>query len=142
MQFVAEVFEARTRQTHRNHCAELNRPLSVHFSTTSGLNRDSVLNRSTVFHVTEGVVMDAMHDVLEGSLRTGDEADVASLINHTNPPLFSLHDLNGQIRSFHYGHSDSKNQPSEIGAKRLGNEGSHNVGQSGKYSLSDSPVNQ
>ena len=51
------------------------------------------------------------------------------LINHTNLPLFSLDDLNGRIRSFHYGHSDSKNRPSEIGAKRLGNEDSHNLGQ-------------
>ena len=68
MQFVAEDFEPRTRQTHTNHCAELNDLLAAHFSTTSSLNRDSVLNRSTIFHVTEGVVMDAMHDVLEGSL--------------------------------------------------------------------------
>ena len=58
------------------------------------------------------------------------------------PHLLSLDDLNGRIRSFHYGHSDSKSRPFEIGAKRLGNEDSCNLRQSGKYSVSDSFVNQ
>ena len=107
MQFVAEDFEARTRQTHTNHCAELNGPLAAHFSTTFGLKKDFVLNRSTVFHVTEGVVIDAMRDVLEVSLELEMKLMLCQLIKHTNPPLFSLDNLNGRIRSFHYYHSDS-----------------------------------
>jgi hypothetical protein len=104
VQFLAEDFEPRTRQTHRYHCAQLTGPLAAHFSTTSGLNRDSILNRSTVLHVTEGVVMDAMHDVLEESLELEMKLMLCQLIDHSNPPLFALDDLNGRIRSFQYGH--------------------------------------
>lgn len=85
-QFVAEDFEPGKRETHRNQCAELNGPFAAHFRTTSGLNRDSVLNRSTIFHVTEGVVMDAMHYVLEGSLELEMKPMLCQLINHANPP--------------------------------------------------------
>ena len=37
-----------------------------HISTTYGLVNDSVLNRLSFFHVTDGLAPDIMHDVLEG----------------------------------------------------------------------------
>ena len=37
-----------------------------HVSTTYGVVRDSILNDSKHFHVTDGLVPDVMHDVLEG----------------------------------------------------------------------------
>lgn len=45
-QFTLDAFEPRTRSTHSMHCASLNGPLSEHFSTTYGVNRDSIVNSS------------------------------------------------------------------------------------------------
>ena len=67
-QFLSESFQPRTRETHASHCASLGGPLHSHFATTAGLHRDSILNTSKFFHVTEGLVPDIMHDVLEGCL--------------------------------------------------------------------------
>lgn len=132
LQFTSEEFEERTRETHRNHCSQLEGVLSTHFAVTSGLNRDSILNQSSVFHITEGVVMDAMHDVLEGSLELEMKLLLRELVCQQTPPLFSLDDLNGRIRSFNYGHVESRNKPSEIGLARLTNASSHLLGQSGE----------
>lgn len=131
IQFLAEDFQERTRETHRNHCEQLEGQFFAHFSTTSGLNRDSVLNKSRVFHVTEGVVMDAMHDVLEGSLQMETKLMLQEFICKSNPPLFSLADLNGRIRPFSYGYAEARNKPSEIGLAQLTNQATHTLGQSG-----------
>ena len=44
----------------------LNGPGHDHFSTTYGVNFNSILNELHYFHVTQGMVLDVMHDVLEG----------------------------------------------------------------------------
>jgi hypothetical protein len=67
-QFVGDAFEPRSRQTHSLHCASLCGPNYNHFSTTYGIHRDSIVNSSRYFHVTEGLVPDVMHDILEGVL--------------------------------------------------------------------------
>ena len=46
VQFTSEAFQARTRETHANQCAELGGPLHDHFATTYGLHRDSIVNTS------------------------------------------------------------------------------------------------
>ena len=56
----------RTRDTHAHHIRSLQGPLNSHSSVTYGLTRDSCLNSSSYFHVTEGLAPDIMHDVLEG----------------------------------------------------------------------------
>ena len=56
----------RTRDTHAHHIRSLEGPLNSHSSMTYGLTRDSCLNSSSYFHVTEGLAPDIMHDVLEG----------------------------------------------------------------------------
>ena len=68
MQFLSEDFQSRTWDTHANQCASLCGPLHEHFATTFGLHRDSIINTSRYFQVTEGLVPDIMHDVLEGCL--------------------------------------------------------------------------
>ena len=53
---------------HAEQCLNLNGALHKHYSTTCGINCDSVVNKSKYFHVTEGLVPDVMHDVLAGAL--------------------------------------------------------------------------
>jgi len=47
----------------------LNAALADHMATTYGLTRDSILNTSRYFHVTEGLPPDCMHDLLEDTLQ-------------------------------------------------------------------------
>ena len=60
-------------------------PLHDHYATTYGVHRDSILNESRYFHVTEGLVPD---DVLEGAL----EFEVKQLLKlYTNKKIVSLY---------------------------------------------------
>ena len=63
---MADDFQTRTRETYTWHVEQLDGPLHDHIATTYGICCDSVLNSSKYFHVTEGLVMDVMHDILEG----------------------------------------------------------------------------
>ena len=47
----------------------LNGVMANHIATTYGLSRDSILNSSRYFHVTEGLPPDSMDDLLEGTLQ-------------------------------------------------------------------------
>ena len=69
LQFISANFEPRTRTTHNLHCADLNGPLHDHITTAYGVQRNSILNQSRYFHVTEGLSPDIMHDLLEGCLQ-------------------------------------------------------------------------
>jgi hypothetical protein len=62
LQFTADHFVPRTRETHALHCQDL----TDFFTTTYGVARDSILNESVYFHVTEGIPPDIMHDFLKG----------------------------------------------------------------------------
>ena len=58
-QFRSEDFIKRSRDTHKNHVSLLDsRGLHQHIATTYGLHRDSILNSSKYFHVTEGLIPD------------------------------------------------------------------------------------
>ena len=97
-------------------CASLGGALHAHFSTTYGLQRDSILNRSQYFHVTEGLIPDAMHDVLEGIL----PLETKELLkHHIGAHTFSLADLNDAIQKFPYAASDARNKPAPISSKTL-----------------------
>ena len=78
LQFSAKEFVPRTRSTHTHQCSSLSGPVYEHNSTLFGLTRDSILNSSQYFHVTKGLVPDAMHDVLEGSL----SFEIKELLKH------------------------------------------------------------
>lgn len=100
-------------------------------STTSGLRCDSVLNKSMYFHVTNGLVPDIMHDVLEGCLAY----EIKEFIKyaHSNR-YFQLNDLNEMIRSFPYGFTDAKNKPSPFNNSLL-TSNDHGLRQNGKLEL-------
>jgi hypothetical protein len=85
--------------------------MSDHVATTYGLQRDSILNTSKFFHVTEGLPMDIMHDILEGSL----QYETKLLLHHIiSNGILSLDDINSAIQSFDYGFVDMNNKPSLI----------------------------
>lgn len=110
-QFVATEFQPRTRETHSRHCASLCGPLQEHHATTYGVVRDSILNSSTFFHVTEGLVPDIMHDVLEGCA----PYEVKELLKHlVAEGLVTLDALNDQIAHFPYAPPDTRNKPTAI----------------------------
>ena len=111
-----EAFEARTRETHTQQCSNLGGALHDHYATTYGIKCNSILNESRYFHVTEGLVPDVMHDVLEGAL----EFEVKQLLKHfVSKKYLSLTVLNDAIDSFPYGATDSTNKPSPISPTTL-----------------------
>ena len=126
---MSESFQPRTRETHAAQCASLGGVLHDHFATTFGLHRDSILNTSRYFHVTEGLVPDVMHDVLEGIL----PLETKELLQHfIHQGVISTSELNEAIESFTYGRLDSCNKPSPIAATTLSSS-DHALKQTGKY---------
>ena len=87
-----------------------------HMSVTYGIHFNSILNSSRYFHVTEGLVMDVMHDVLESTL----EYEVKELMKYfISDNVITISSLTGAVSSFPYGASDVNNKPSEISASHL-----------------------
>jgi len=76
---------------HKEHCGMLNGALADHMATTYSLTQDSILNTSRYFHVTEGLPLDCMHDLLEGTLLYEVKEMLKSFIQRGN---FSLDDVN------------------------------------------------
>ena len=110
-QFVATAFQARTRVTHKEHCSMLQGALADHVATTYGLTRDSILNQSRYFHVTEGLPPDCMHDLLEGTMQYEIKELLKSL---TQRGFISLQDINCWIALFPYSACDAVNKPSPV----------------------------
>jgi hypothetical protein len=54
--FRAEEFTSRTRETHAHHIQDM----TDFLATTYGVERDSILNESAYFHMTEGLPSDTM----------------------------------------------------------------------------------
>ena len=82
--------------THAYHCSELAGPASEHAATTYGVQRDSIFNTSRFFHITEGLPMDAMHDLLEGVLQYETKELLKYFISER---LISLQNVNDAIVS-------------------------------------------
>ena len=110
-QFVASAFQARTRVTHKEHCSMLQGALADHIATTYGLARDSILNQSRYFHVTEGLSPDCMHDLLEGTMQYEVKELLKSLIHRD---FISQQDINNRIAFFPYNSADAVNKPSPV----------------------------
>ena len=110
---LSEAFQPCTRETHANQSASLSGPLHEHFATTYGLHRDSILNTSRYFHVTEG---DIMHDLLEGCLAY----EVKELLKHLiNSSIITLAELKSIMASFPYTGSDARNKPTPLSSTTM-----------------------
>ena len=118
----------RTRDTHAHHIRSLQGPLNSHSSVTYGLTRDSCLNSSSYFHVTEGLAPDIMHHVLEGVA----QYEVKELLKYLiEEKLRTLDHLNSSIASFSYCYSDIKDKPTPISQTTLLSS-DHSIKQKGK----------
>ena len=93
-----------------------------HIAITYGLTRNSILNTSRYFHVTEGLPPDCMHDMLEGSIQYEVKELLKSLINE------GLVDINSRIERFPYSSRDAVNKPSPIDVSSA----NYSLNQSGK----------
>ena len=83
------------------------------------------------FHVTDGLALDIMHDILEGCL----EYEVKELLKYIvlDQKIISLSTFNRKIAAFSYGYIDSPNKPAEISNTSL-NSSDHCLKQSGMLS--------
>ena len=99
-----------------------------HNSIAFGIKHDSILNSSQYFHVTEGLVPDIMHDVLEGSLAY----EIKELIKYlVSKKILTIACINSYISNFSYYGADARNKPSPIGSNTLSSS-DHGLRQSGK----------
>ncbi len=124
---MSEAFQSRDRSTHASHCSALNGDLHDHSATTYGINRDSILNTSRFFHVTEGLVPDIMHDCQEGCI----PYEVKELLKYfMQCGMISLPVLNDAIQRFPYQGPDAKNKPSIISSSTISSS-DHELKQTG-----------
>lgn len=130
VQFVATKFQPRTRATHREHCSMLNSDCADLVATTYGLARDSILNRSRYFHVTDGLPPDCMHDILEGTMQYEIKEMLKAL---TQQGIISLQQINSRISLFSYSSCDMANKPSSVSLSSA----DHSLKQSGMYTHVD-----
>ena len=100
-------------------------------ATTYGVSRKSLLNSLTYFSVTNCLVPDVMHDILEGSLQLC--AKLLLNLYIVDRKIFSLAVLNQRISSYKYGPAITE-RPSTISRNTLSsNDGK--LHQSGKIML-------
>ena len=86
--------------------------------------KDSILNELKYFHVIGGLVLDVMHDILEGVLpKTVCEV----LLYCLNKKYFTLNQLNHILKNFNYGLREAKEKPSLITIVHLQKKNLHNL---------------
>ena len=107
-QFHEKEFQLRTRDTHLAQCSSLQGPLHQHIATTYGLNRDSLLDSLHFFHTAEALILDIMHDILEGVLPLA----IKYLLKHmVDLKLVTVSEINSRIDKFDFGVIESGNKP-------------------------------
>lgn len=117
--------------THALHCSELSGPNPSHAATTYGIQRNTILHSSRFFHVTDGLPMDIMHDILEGVL----QYEVKEMLKFfKSSRVLSLAEINNAIESFPYGYADAADKPSPILDNTLDSTESNSLKQKGNNS--------
>ena len=100
----------RTAESHFEQCALLTGPLSLHHSTSYGINRLSILEEIPGFSVTSGLLHDIMHDLFEGVV----PYQMGLFLCHCAGEKFStIEELNERIATFDF----FANKPSEIDSR-------------------------
>ena len=131
--FISSMFEHRTPQEHIKQCALLVGPLKDHYSTTYGINRNSILNRIPNFSVVSGLSHDIMHDLFEGVI----PFELKLLLKHCiELKYFSLNELNEKICAFDFGYSNVSNKPGVIDSSVLSSSGKFRLTASSMWLLS------
>ena len=118
--FVASAFEMRTPEEHRRQCNRLKCPLRNYYSTTYGINRESILDNVSNFSVVTGMCYDIMHDLYENVVPFESKL---LLINCIEEIYITLPDLNNKLVHFDFGYSNISAQPGEIDDNFLKKDG-------------------
>lgn len=88
--------------------------------SSTGVKEKCIFNRLSNFHVLDNVVVDIMHDFIEGVVHR----DMCDILDYyiNKVKLFSLIDLTSQIKLHDFGEFDIKNKPPEILQNHLKNK--------------------
>ena len=108
-------FPKRDEQEHRDRCnllGELSTESKVYWSQQYGINRTSFLAAVPGFHITECILHDPMHILLEGVDRIIVKLLLSRLI--MNDKYFTLDDLNTAISNYNYSRTDELDKPRMI----------------------------
>lgn len=112
----------RNKFTHQEHCRLVQEDTTGTASKEYGVNRDSILNELTFFHVCNGSLLpDILHDLLEGTLQY--EVKLMLQVMICTEKYFTLEELNSRIVNFELGYMESKNRPTAISSSTFHSNG-------------------
>ena len=122
MQFLESFFTLRDEHSHQDQCDELDGDSSGEVSKEYGINRNSILNELSFFHVCSGALLpDIMHDVLEGALQYEVKLMLKEMV--CTEGYFSLNFLNSRIETIELGYNEIKDHPTPISDTVFNSEG-------------------
>ena len=114
-------FQLRDKTTHEQYCRSIEEDSSGAASKEYGINRNSILNKLTYFHVCDGSMLpDIMHDILEGVLQYETKVMLKTMVSRKK--YFTLEEFNSQLENMELGYMESKSRPSSISHKTLNSE--------------------
>ena len=124
-------FALRHKAVHEQHCFEIQGDSNGEKSKEHGLNRDSVLNTLSYFHVCDGALLpDIMHDLLEGALQYEVKLMLRVMIDEKG--YFSLNFLNSHLENIELGYMESRNRPTPLSLENIRSSTGLNLKQNGK----------
>ena len=119
----------RNKVSHKQHCALLKEDTTGNISKEYGINRDSILNELSYFHVCDGSLLpDVMHDLLEGALQYEVKLMLGVMID--TEKYFTLEEFNSRLEHMELGYMESKDRPTPVAAVTLRSPG-HSLKQAG-----------
>ena len=122
-QFIESCFELRNETIHRQHCVSIEQDASGKASKECGVNRDSILNQLSYFHVCDGSLLpDIMHDLLEGVMQYETKLLLQYMVN--SKKYFTLVEFNSRLENLELGYMESRSCPTQISPKTLNSDGS------------------
>ena len=120
-QFIDNQFVARDKVSHKLHCSLIAEDSSGKASMNYGVNRDSILNELTYFHVCDGSLLpDVMHDLLEGALQYEVKLLLHYMIENCG---LSLQEFNSILENVDLGYMEFKNKPTLVSGKTITSDG-------------------
>jgi len=106
-QFHEKQFELQNKGSHEEHCSLLEMDTSGETSKEYGINRNSILNQLSYFHVCDGSLLpDVMHDILEGVLQYEVKLMLRVVIEEEG--YFTLDHFNSCLENLELGYMESK----------------------------------
>lgn len=90
--------------------------VEINDPSKTGINENCVFHKIESFSVTENVVVDEMHDFLEGNAHY---VICKIILDFLHKEYFTLEDLNDKVQNFNYSFNDKKNVPPIIKLEHL-----------------------